>query len=311
MRQNVKRVMCYITIIVLLPYIVTVFINGPSLASSSHVDSTCVSVKTEAGTAEMPIEEYCIGILAKEIPADYKKEALKAQAILVRTGVYEKLEKGGRDTVLEEKFWTREQMEDAWGAAKASSNYAKLESAWKETEGQVVTYEEKLARTPFFRLSNGSTRDGKEVLGSEEYPYLKITECPLDVEAPEQIQTVTIDDMDAEVTAYDTAGYVLNVRVGNESLSGEEFRQNFNLDSSCFTLQKYNGKLRITTRGVGHGLGLSQYTANEMAKEGADAEEILEFFFEGTKLREVAEIVNAASEKNTNNNTDENASAGE
>lgn len=311
MRQNVKRVMCYIIIIVLLPYIVTVFINGPSLVSSSHVDSTYVSVKTESGTAEMPIEEYCIGILAKEIPADYKKEALKAQAILVRTGVYTRLQEGGRDTVLEEKFWTREQMEDAWGASKVSSNYARLESAWKETEGQVVTYEEKLAKTPFFRLSNGSTRDGKEVLGGEEYPYLKITECPLDMEAPEQIQTVTIDDMDAEVTAYDTAGYVLNVRVGNESVSGEEFRQNFNLDSSCFTLQKYNGKLRITTRGVGHGLGLSQYTANEMAKEGADVEEILEFFFEGTELREVAEIVSGASENNNTNNADENETVSE
>ena len=88
-----------------------------------------------------------------------------------------------------------------------------------------------------------------------------------------------------------TAGYVTSVRVGQETVNGEEFRQTYGLASSCFILQKYDGKLRITTRGVGHGLGLSQYTANEMAKEGKDAAEILQYFFEGTEIREVAEIV--------------------
>ena len=69
-----------------------------------------------------------------------------------------------------------------------------------------------------------------------------------------------------------------SVRVGQETVNGEEFRQTYGLASSCFILQKYDGKLRITTRGVGHGLGLSQYTANEMAKEGKDAAEILQYF---------------------------------
>lgn len=293
MRQRFRTFFCYLIIIVLLPYIITVFINGSSMASSSKVDSSYVKVKTENGTVEMAIEEYCIGILAREIPIEYKKEALKAQAILVRTNVYAKLAENGRDTILEESFWTREQMEESWGAVKQASNYKKLEQVWQETEGQIVIYDGKPARTSFFRLSNGNTRDGKEVLGEEDCPYLQIIDCPLDIEAPEQIQTVTIDDMDAEITESDTAGYVLTVRIGDESISGEEFRSNYHLASSCFTFQKYNGKLRITTRGVGHGLGMSQYTANEMAKEGAGAAAILEYFFEGTELKEVADIVSS------------------
>lgn len=291
MKLKIKHFLCYATIIVLLPYIVTVFLNGPSMVSSSYVNQTYVKVKSESKIAEMPMEEYCIGILAKEIPVSYKKEALKAQAILVRTDIYGKIQNGGSNTVLEDSFWTQKQMEEAWGASDYASNYKKLKNAWEETEGQVVTYDGNLAMTPFFRLSNGSTRDGNEALGSEDYPYLKIVECPYDIEAPEQIQTITIDDMDAEVGACDTAGYVLNVTVGEENISGEEFRTNYHLASSCFTLQKYNGKLRITTRGVGHGIGMSQYTANEMAKEGQDAPAILEYFFEGTNLQEVAEIV--------------------
>lgn len=290
MWQRVKRYSSYILIIVLLPYIITVFVNGPSIMASAGVDDTYVRVKTESGEVKMPMEEYCIGVLAREIPINYEEEVLKAQAILVRTGIYSQIEEKGSAGVLDEVFWTKEEMEDAWGISGYLKNYNCLKEVWQETEGQVVTYEGKLARTPFFRLSNGNTRDGKEALG-EEYPYIKIAECPLDIEAVDQMQTVTIDDMEAEVEACDTAGYVLSVRVGNETVSGEEFRNTYHLPSSSFTLQKYDGKLRITTRGVGHGVGMSQYTANEMAKRGADEKEILEYFFPGTEVKEVIQIV--------------------
>lgn len=290
MRQKLKKLGCYIIIIVLLPYVVTVFLNGPSITTYSHVDSTYIKVKAGKKEVKMPIEEYCIGVLAKEIPASFDKEALKAQSVLVRTDVYKKIKESGSSTVLEGEFWTQKQMEDAWGA-KYSKYYRKLEDAWSETEGQVLLYGEDLAITPFFRLSNGCTRDGGEVLGNGEYPYLKIVDCPLDIENTKQIQTVTVDDMDAEITALDTAGYVINVRVGQENVSGEEFRNTYNLASSCFTLQRYNGKMRITTRGIGHGLGMSQHTANKMSKKGKTYEEILQFFFEGTEIKEVAEIL--------------------
>ncbi|EOS70178.1 SpoIID/LytB domain-containing protein [Lachnospiraceae bacterium MD308] len=307
MRHKFKQFGYYLIIIVLLPYVITVFINGPSITTSSHVDGTYVKVKLdenqmaedsggEGNVIELPIEDYCIGIIAKEVLPEYEKEMLKAQAVLVRTDVYRRIEQEGSDTVLNEPFWTQKQMEKAWGVTKYSRYYNKLRNAWRDTEGQVLMYEGKLAKTPFFRLSNGSTRDGKEVLG-EEYPYLKIMECPMDIEAEEQIQTVTMEDMDAEVKECDTAGYVLSVQVGKEEVSGEEFRTNYHLASSCFTLQKYNGKLRITTRGVGHGLGMSQNTANQMAKNGREYEEILEEFFEDTDMKEVTDIVLADPSK--------------
>ena len=77
-------------------------------------------------------------------------------------------------------------------------------------------------------------------------------------------------------------------------MSGEEFRNAYDLDSACFTLQDYDGKLRVTTRGAGHGLGMSQYTANRMAKGGKDYKEILEYFFPGTEIKEVTEILKIA-----------------
>lgn len=287
---KLKKAWTYLTIMVLLPYIITVFIHGPSFVSTTNVDNTYIKVKTKSGLLEMPIEEYCIGVLAKEIPADYTEEALKAQAILVRTNVYMKIQESGSEVELSDDYWTQKKMEKVWGAAKYFKYHQKLKRAWEATEGKVLTYKDKLARTPFCRLTNGSTRDGKEALG-EDIPYLTITDCSKDVESVEQIQTVTLDKLDAEVTQCDTTGYVQSVRVGKETVSGEEFRNTYDLASSCFTLQNCNGKLRITTRGVGHGIGMSQYTANHMGKKGKKCEEILKYFFKDTELKEVTQIV--------------------
>ena len=74
-------------------------------------------------------------------------------------------------------------------------------------------------------------------------------------------------------------------------MSGEEFRKNYNLASSCFSVHEYEGKIRITTRGVGHGIGLSQNTANKMAEKGESAEEILKYFYEGCEIQEVTDMV--------------------
>ena len=211
----------------------------------------------------MPVEEYCIGVLARDMPADYEKEALNAQAVLIRTEVYRMIQEAGGDGTLPEEaadeFWTEKQMKSAWGMRYAE-NYRKLKNALESTAGQVLFYGNGLAMTPFFNLSNGYTRDAKEVLGKEEYPYLKIVECPVDVNAENEIQTVIlevkseqkgenkgttgIETLDVEIQKTDSVGYVLKIRVGDKVMSGEEFRNKYQLASSCFTLQPYKWKVK-------------------------------------------------------------------
>ena len=251
-REKIKKAACWALIIILLPYIVTVFVNGPKIVTASKVDEMTIDVK---GGGKMPVEKYCIGILARDMPAEYEEEALKAQAILVRTEVYRAIRDAGEGQKIEKEFWTEKQMKSAWGMRYAE-NYRKLKNALESTAGQVLFYEDGLAMTPFFNLSNGYTRDAKEVLGKEEYPYLKIVECPEDVNAEDEIQTVVLGEKD----------------IG-------------------FTLQRYNGELRVTTRGTGHGIGMSQYTANEMAMKKKSYKNILKYFFNGTEIKEVTEIV--------------------
>lgn len=174
----------------------------------------------------------------------------------------------------------------------------------------MLFYGETYAWTPFHKSSNGMTRNAQEVFGTEEYPYLTARECPLDKEAEEEIQVVsfpyrevqekcrsflvavTEDEAkmtyrfeDFEIVSVDTAGYVKEFRIGKTICSGDEFRDAMSLASSAFSIQDKDDCLQITTEGVGHGLGMSQWTAQAMAKEGKGYEEILQYFFEGTELK--------------------------
>lgn len=261
MLQKLKKIGAIVVIIVLLPYIITIFINGEN-------------IKANHDTA---LDEYCIGVLAQEVSSDYDDEMLKAQAVIVRTTVYSEI------TQLDKELLTKPDIDSSW--------YQKLKKIWEETDGQVLMYNDELALLPFHQLSSGKTRSGQEVLGSDAYPYLQVRDCPKDVGSDAHMQTKILPIAGVEVLSRDSAGYVTEVKIGEEKYSGDSFRDTYELASACFELQEFDGKTRAVTKGVGHGLGMSQYTANEMAKEGKTYQEILRFFFEGTEMREVAEIL--------------------
>lgn len=272
MLQRIKKTFAILIIIVLLPYIITIFMNGGKTSKPEEAD----------GKSEL-LKKHCISVLAKEVSSDYEDEMLKVQALLVRTTVYKQAEELGEEIFNQENFGDISGVDRSW--------YRKLEEVWDETNGEVIMYQEKLALVPFHQVSNGKTRNGKEALGSEDYPYLQIRECPKDVTAEEQMESKFIEVKGAKVANTDSAGYVLSVTVGEETVSGENFRNTYGLASACFELQEFEANTRVTTKGVGHGLGLSQYTANEMAKEGQGYKEILQYFFVGTEIKEVAEIL--------------------
>lgn len=291
MKRLLKQVGYFLIIVMLLPYVITVFINGNGVEVSQTGSSPYVTVKRNDEEQKLPLDEYGTGVLAKEIDAGAGEEALKAQAILIRTSIFNSIQKEGSGVVLTKGYWTRSQMETNWGADAYGKNYEKMKDAWDETEGQVLMYDGKLAITPYHKLSNGKTRAGSEVFGEGTYPYLQVKECPQDVDAKNAMTTSMIQGSDMEVTKTDSAGYVTEVRCGTETVGGEEFRNTYHLASACFTLQDYEGQTRVTVKGIGHGLGMSQYTAEKMAEEGKTFEEILNYFFEGTTLEVVADVV--------------------
>ena len=291
MRRVLKQIGYLLVILFFLPYVVTIFVNGNGILKSKDLGVPYVTVKRGDTIEEMSLDEYGISVLAKEIQADAPVEAIKAQAVLVRTSIYKSIHEEGSDVVLTKEFWNKSQMEMNWGTRGYSANYAIMQDCWQETANTILVYEGNPALTPYHKISNGKTRSGQEVLGVQDYPYLQIKDCPKDLASADAITTSIIPETGLQVLEWDSAGYVTKVKCGEEEVLGEEFRSTYHLTSASFTLQDFDGKTRVIAQGIGHGLGLSQHTAIEMAKEGIGYREILEYFFEATKLQEVAEIL--------------------
>ena len=314
--QKFKSIAAFLVILILLPYIVTVFVNGADVKESDggdfYVKVRIPDTEEADGVIEMKWTDYLAGILAEEVSEDCQTETMKAQAVLIRTQIYRTLE-NSEDKILADNYLSREEMEDKWGAENYGKYYEKYIRAVEETDDTVVMYNDTYAWTPFHQSSNGMTRSAAEVLGSNDYPYIAVRECPLDKEAAKEIQTFTFSYVDIqklcrdflvaeqdgekaaqgyafedfEIKAYDSAGYVSELRIGNTVCTGDQFRDALSLPSSAFSFSEDgDDRVKITTTGKGHGMGMSIWTADQMAKEGKTYEEILAFFFEGTELRD-------------------------
>ncbi|MFQ7307795.1 MAG: SpoIID/LytB domain-containing protein [Mediterraneibacter sp.] len=313
-RQKMKSFGAFLIILILFPYIVSVFVNGADIRAGSGDGSPYVKVKVKdtsgnAAVTEVNWNEYLAGILAKEMPEEYELEAMKAQAVLIRTSLYQDLEES-EDKVLSEAYLPRNEMEKKWSISEYKEYYQKYLRAAEETDDMVLFYNDTYAWAPFHQSSSGMTRSAEEVTGSSDYPYLAVRECLLDKEAENEIQVYefeykeiqklcrdflvaeevqeeaengyTFDDF--EIQSNDSAGYVKNLRIGGTVCTGDQFRDALSLPSSCFSFSDGGEGLVITVTGNGHGLGMSQWTANEMAKAGNTYDQILQFFFEGTVI---------------------------
>ena len=129
MLQKLKRLGSYLIIIVLLPYVITVFMNGQAVPASKTVDTMQVKTERDGKEMDVPLEDYCIGRMAKEIPVSYEKEALRAQAVLVRTTVYTQIKDNGSQTVFSDGYWTNDDMREQWGSGSYRKNYNRLKNA--------------------------------------------------------------------------------------------------------------------------------------------------------------------------------------
>lgn len=317
--QKMKFAAAFLVIIILLPYIISVFVNGADAAAGEgsvfYVKVKVPDTEEADGIAEIGWTDCLAGILAKEVPEDFGEEAMKAQAVVIRTQIYRELESSG-DKILTLERMTLEEMKKQWGQEKALDYYNKCIRAVEQTDDTVLMYGDGYAWTPFHQSSSGMTRSAAEVMGTEEFPYVAVRECPDDKEADNEIQVFTFsyeeiqaacrdflvaaDDgeqaekgytfADFEIQEYDSAGYVSRLRIGDTVCTGDQFRDALDLPSSCFSFSelregKAGSGIKITTAGNGHGLGMSLWTAEKMDEDGSTYEEILSFFFEGTELR--------------------------
>lgn len=294
MMEKIKTVLSLIIIIICLPYLVTFVVQGDFLNEAGQEEDE--EKKPEEDT------ERLILLVAAQMPVTYEKEALKAQAVIARTN----LAYAQEQDQAEPEGMSRDEMREQLGAEEFQKRYEQLKNCVEETAEEVVTCHKKNIYMPYHYVSAGKTRDAEELGQDGELDYLKAVSSPYDLRSERflKIEFLSIkqyrnklrqaypdlefpeEDIEkmSTVAKRDSSSYVLEVDLPGKKISGEEFRSVFSLNSTCFSVKEVDGQVRIVTKGYGQGYGMSQYGANEMAKEGGTYREILEYYYSGIEF---------------------------
>ncbi|MCI6431254.1 MAG: SpoIID/LytB domain-containing protein [Oliverpabstia sp.] len=256
---------------------------------------------------QMDMEVYLPMMLCREIPWGYEEEMLKAQAVLIRSSLYLRLENKELDqTELKENL---ENYKNNSQKEQYQMAYKRMEKAVNVTKGQVISYQGEICSGVFHRVSAGQTREGSEVLQDTKMSFLMSVDSSQDIQSEDYLHghyfteealkdrlleiypDIELSDQPLTeqivVEKRDSQEYVLEIRVGSLTVPGEEFRNNLELSSSNFTVQNLDGKIRFLCKGLGHGLGMSQYGGNELAKEGKTYEQIIFTYFPDVILKKI------------------------
>ena len=262
---------------------------------------------------EMDLGTYLVAVVRAEMPASFEPEALKAQAVAARTYTLYKIRTGGNhgeeadictDSTCCQAYIAEDRARENWGA-DADENEAKIEAAVHDTDGETILYDGVPILAVFHSSSAGQTRAAGEVWVSD-LPYLQAVSSPEQGDAipnyysraeftAEQFREKVLSalpeaDLSGPMDTWlqnavtDTAGSVETVEVGGVAVKGSTVRSILGLRSACFEWEAEDGKLIFYVTGYGHGVGMSQYGANQMAKEGADYQEILTHYYTGVTV---------------------------
>lgn len=305
----------------LMPYVITSFfgnikgmqqepgeaVEAVSLGGSLMTGNRYVSNQTLLGQEQIPLELYIADLLERTMGEAYETEALKAQAVLIRSNLYFQREQGSG---MQEGGYSVFLQDEKYGSVRITE---KVRQAVIQTKGVYLAYQDRPAAAPYFLVSNGATRNAQE-LGLTDYPYIKSVVCkrdflsedfsssvrisqsrlyelweqmPLCRVEEERLQELNREEAEGVLGMglyRDSIGYVLYVESQGKYVAGEEFRSCLHLSSAGFHLEAEEGEIRILCKGAGHGLGMSQFSANQMALEGKDYIDILSCFFQDTTI---------------------------
>lgn len=268
----------------------------------------------------IPLEEYVVGVVAAEMPADFELEALKAQALTARTYIVKQmlndqpiqLPKGANvtDTIMHQVYYSNDELKQLWGA-DYDWKMKRITEAVQATQGQIVTYNNIPIEASFFSTSNGFT-ENSEAYWENDFPYLKSVASPWDQKSPkfyhrtvmsvaefEQKLGVTLPkDGSVGVVISRTPGKRVDVvEINGKRFKGREVREKLDLKSTDFTWVRKGNDIIITTKGYGHGVGMSQYGANFLAKQGKTYDKIVKYYYRGVTISSATAFLNKLTAK--------------
>lgn len=285
----------------------------PTETEESALSGATISVfrTADSKTHNMSMFEYICGSVAAEMPLAYHEEALKAQAVACYTNALRlkntQSDSQGDitdDSRIHQGYIDENQRKEKWG--NDFDKYEnKLKKAVKSVENQALYYNDELCVAAFYAISCGKTENAKNIWGTA-VPYLVSVESEGDKLSPQYASTVVFDKADfitcattlypdikklssienaLIVTKKSPSGTVLEATIGNKTFTGEEIRKAFSLRSPVFNVKTTADTVTFNVSGYGHGVGMSQYGSDYLAREGMNYKEILLHYYSGAELK--------------------------
>lgn len=276
----------------------------------TNVDNTSTNKTTKSSVSEITVyrsngsvinlnmTDYLIGVVSSEMPASFNFEALKAQSVLARTYALKAKQTGKKltDTVSTQSYIDIDQMKNKWGNS-FNTYYNKIKNAVENTNGEYLSYNRNYIEALYHSTNNGKTESSLDVFGNY-YPYLISVSSEYDKNASSYLRTINMpldtisnklglslnNDSVINILSYTDGGNIKEININGNNFSGKKVRELLGLRSADFDISISDNNANITTRGYGHGVGMSQYGANGMANAGYGYKDILSHYYPGTTL---------------------------
>ena len=262
-------------------------------------NNTYITIQRSNGQMEtIELEEYITGVVSSEMPALFHSEALKAQAIIARTYALKAMSKGKllTDSNSSQNYKDVNQLKTMWGS-NFNTYYNKIKESVSSTKGMYLTYNNNYIEAVYHSTSNGKTENSIYGWGNY-YPYLVSVDSQYDNLNPSFLVSTTLPydklstllgmdiniDTEFNIAQRTDGDRVKTIIVGDKTYTGTNFRNILGLRSADFDIEKTEDGVIFTTRGYGHGVGMSQYGANGMAKNGYSYSQILSHYYPGTVI---------------------------
>lgn len=279
----------------------TEHINTNNTSSNNTTNSSVSEItvyRSNGSVINLNMTDYLIGVVSSEMPASFNFEALKAQSVLARTYALKAKQTGKKltDTVSTQSYIDIDQMKNKWGNS-FNTYYNKIKNAVENTNGEYLSYNGNYIEALYHSTNNGKTESSLDVFGNY-YPYLISVSSEYDKNASSYLRTINMpldtisnklglnlnNDSVISILSYTDGGNIKEININGNNFSGKKVRELLGLRSADFDISISDNNANITTRGYGHGVGMSQYGANGMANAGYSYKDILSHYYPGTTL---------------------------
>lgn len=312
MNHKLFKITAVILAVILLMVLIPLLVNKLMFLDDKKRD---LQIRLHLGNEKvklLPLEEYLVGVVAAEMPAEFESEALKAQAVAARTYVLKRKSEGAGsgtvfdvDTTEKTQVWiSNEDMIKKWGIINYWKYHRKISKAVEDTSGVVITYNGQLIDAVYHSSCGRKETERAGEVWSSDVQYL-INAPSGEQDTSRFIKYVSFDVLtfykllgfnqipnsfstsDLLILERTEAGRIKTLVIRNRIYEGTDFRTMLKLPSTDFEWKISPDRIELMVYGNGHAVGMSQYGANDLAKSGKNYKEILAHYYQGIKINRI------------------------